>query len=205
MHRIALAILAFLMCPFSVMAVSPAPVGSYIPLAPGLQAAQQSLRVPSARVEYESAGLRFNKPIYFSFEGFLHESELNARIAFNTLDDEFISSMEEFLSSDPSIDAVESTEESFPDIGDDQYAAMIQVTSSGLSFMNGLVAVRYGEMIVVGVATGLGGNMFEALEPFLIDILERIDDTRIENSDDILTIMPRLAEMPPGFIVAAGA
>jgi len=205
MHRIALAILAFLMSPLFAVAQIPDPENITSPLVSRFLGQQDFADTVTAEVEYALAGIRFDKPVYFLFAGFLLNSEMEARITFNQLEEDYVASFEEFLLSDPSVSDVETTNESLPDIGDEHFAATTQFTTDGFESLLGVVVVRQEEMIVLGIASGLGGSMTDALQPHMSRTAERSEDTRIENSDDVLFVLPRLAEMPPGFTVVEGS
>jgi len=156
--------------------------------------------VAEAETSFMATGISLTAPMSLQFNVEVYSSESDADLIMETVRTHYIDIMTEFAEEE-SENPPKVEEASSPKIGDDQYAIVMEIEFEQFSAIYGVVILRSGQLIVVGVAGGLGGNMFEALEPVLAQIEATWIETAMDDAVDPLELLPSLSDMPPGFVI----
>lgn len=150
---------------------------------------------------FEQAGLSLEDPLYFLFWVTSFENEDDAERMMDVVREEFVKVYLERFSIDFD-GGITMVEASGVDVGDDQLTLAGERTAEGFTAYDGIVFVRVGALIVAASGAALFGNIVDTLSPFIESMVDKAAEVDGSDEGQLAAVLPALADLPPGYVVA---
>ena len=140
-------------------------------------------------------------PLYFLFWVTSFENEDDAERMMDIVREEFVKVYLERFSVDFD-GGITMVEASGVDVGDDRLTLAGERTDGGFTAYDSIVFVRVGALIVAASSAALFGNIVDTLSPFIESMADKAAEVDDSDAKQLAAVLPALADLPPGYVVA---